>query len=85
VKNSNNKHCEQHMANDFTLHVNLFADKVRAMNQQRQTELKLSATDANNLLADITQLATTSARLSQQIMDKEQQDVQISMDGGSFK
>jgi hypothetical protein len=73
------------MANDFTLHVNLFSDRVRAMNQQRQTELKLTATEANNLLADITQLAAQSARLSQELLDATQQQVEISVNGGSFK
>ena len=44
----------------------------------------LSAIEANNLLADITQLAANSARLSQELLDSKEQDIQISVDGGKF-
>ena len=68
------------MDNNFTLHISTFTDRVRAMNQQRGQDLRLSAIEANNLLADITQLAANSARLSQELLDSKEQDIQISVD-----
>jgi hypothetical protein len=70
--------------NNFTLHINTFADRVRAMNQLKQNELKLTATEANNLLADITQLAMQNVSLVEKFEQAKSETVEIRMDGGSF-
>ena len=69
---------------NFTLHITTFADRVRAMNQMKQTELKLTATEANNLLADITQTYAMIVRLTEDLEQQKNQDIQISVDGGGF-
>jgi hypothetical protein len=69
---------------NFTLHITTFADRVRAMNQMKQTELKLTATEANNLLADITQTYAMIVRLNEDLEQQKNQDIQISVDGGRF-
>ena len=70
--------------NNFTLHITTFADRVRAMNQMKNNELKLTATEANNLLADITQLAMQNVSLVEKVEQVQSQTVEIRMDGGSF-
>jgi hypothetical protein len=70
--------------NNFTLHITTFADRVRAMNQMKNNELKLTATEANNLLADITQLAMQNISLIEKVDQVQAQTVEIRMDGGSF-
>jgi hypothetical protein len=70
--------------NNFTLHITTFADRVRAMNQLKQNELKLTATEANNLLADITQLAMQNVSLVEKNERAEAEPLEIRVDGGSF-
>jgi len=41
------------MENNLAYHVQMFNDRVRAMNQTHKTELRLTAVEANNLLSDI--------------------------------
>lgn len=67
-----------------TLHITGFNDRVRVMNQMKQQELRLTATDANNLQADITGMLAEIARLSI-LLDNSKEIVQIAMDGGGFK
>ena len=67
-----------------TLHITGFNDRIRAMNQMKQQELRLTATDANNLQADITGMLAEIARLSI-LLDNSKEIVQIAMDGGRFK
>lgn len=67
-----------------TLHITGFNDRIRVMNQMKQQELRLTATDANNLQADITGMLAEIARLSI-LLDNSKEIVQISMDGGGFK
>jgi hypothetical protein len=50
----------------------------------KQQEMRLTATDANNLQADITGMLAEIARLSI-LLDNSKEIVQISMDGGGFK
>ena len=54
------------------------------MNQMKQQEMRFTATDANNLQADITGMLAEIARLSI-LLDNSKEIVQISMDGGGFK
>ena len=70
--------------NNFTLHITAFADRVRAMNQMKNHEVKLTSTEANNLLADITQLAMQNVSLVEKVEQAQSQTVEIRMDGGSF-
>lgn len=69
---------------NFTLHINSFADRVRAMNQMRSPELRLTPTEANNLLADVTQLLTQVAAANQKRETDPDQVIEVRMDGGSF-
>lgn len=73
------------MDNNFTYHVGLFNDRVRAMNQSNRTEVRLTATEANNLLSDIVSLTTQIARLEAQNAPEQDTVVEVFMDGGSFK
>lgn len=69
---------------DFTLHINTFADRVRAMNQMRLQDLRLTPVEANNLLADITQLSIQVARSQAAADAAQEQTVSVEMNGGSF-
>ena len=67
----------------ISLHVRMFNDKVRIMNQTQSKQLILSAQEARNLhadiftiLAQITELATTTVA--------EPVGTQVGMDGGKF-
>lgn len=73
------------MDNNFTYHVTLFNDRVRAMNQSNRTEVRLTAVEANNLLSDIVALTAQIARLEAQNAPEQDNVVEVFMDGGSFK
>ena len=73
------------MENKFTLHISAFNDRVRAMNQLKQPELRLSATEANNLQADILAALAQVARLSAESTAKSGEVTEINLDGGGFK
>jgi hypothetical protein len=66
------------------MHIVSFNDRVRAMNQTRTADIRLSAVEANNLQADITNMLAEIARLSVQNSGNTEQIVQLSVDGGSF-
>jgi hypothetical protein len=66
------------------MHIVSFNDRVRAMNQTRTADIRLSAIEANNLQADITNMLAEIARLSVQNSGNTEQIVQLSVDGGSF-
>jgi hypothetical protein len=67
-----------------TINILAFNDRVRVMNQTRQQEIRMTATEANNLQADITAMLAEIARLSVLINVDNQQVVQVTMDGGKF-
>ncbi len=73
------------MENRYTLHVSAFNDKVRVMNQLRQNELRLTATEANNLMADITAILVQVAKLTEDTSTSQNEVTEILMDGGGFK
>jgi hypothetical protein len=73
------------MENRYTLHVSAFNDKVRVMNQLRQNELRLTAVEANNLLADVTAILVQVAKLTQDTSTSQNEITEITMDGGGFK
>lgn len=68
-----------------TIHITGFSDRVRALNQLKTPELRMSAQDANNLLSDITNMLAEIARLSVALNNQSNQSVQIEVDGGGFK
>ena len=68
----------------LSIHVRMFNDKVRVMNQTQSKQLILSAQEARNLHTDLFALLTHIAELS----DQPKPDLpvtQIGMDGGGFK
>jgi hypothetical protein len=65
---------------NFTFHIKMLNDKVRAMNQSNSKILTLNAQEARNLQAEIYDLMATIASLT-----KPEEVVSINMDGGSFK
>ena len=73
------------MTNTLTYHINLYNDRVRAMNQTNTTELRLTAVEANNLLSDITSVLAQVSHLQDQLENANNQVVQVVMDGGGFK
>ena len=69
----------------LSLHVRMFNDKVRVMNQTQSKQLTLSAIEARNLHADIFALLTHIAELSERPSEDTTVVTQISMNGGTFK
>jgi hypothetical protein len=70
--------------NKLSIHVRMFNDKVRVMNQTQSKQLMLSAQEARNLHNDIFTLLAQIAELN----DKPEPAPvvnQLGMDGGSFK
>lgn len=67
-----------------TMHITLFSDRVRALNQMRKDELRLTAVEANNLHADITTMLAEIARLNLVINNNSQQVIEVELDGGKF-
>lgn len=67
-----------------TLHIVNFCDRVRAINQLRNNELRLTAVEANNLHADITTMLAEIARLNLVLQNKNNDVIQVELDGGKF-
>jgi hypothetical protein len=67
-----------------TLHITTFSDKVRALNQLRNNELRMSAAEANNLHADITVMLAEIARLHLLQQNKTNEVIEVELDGGKF-
>ena len=73
------------MENNLTMHLKMFNDKVKLMNQSQSKQLILSAQEARNLHADLFDLLNYCATISQKLQEKRQDDVvSVGMDGGSF-
>lgn len=73
------------MEHNLSIHVRMFNDKVRAMNQTQKKELTLSAAEARNLHADIFDLLAHIAALSENTLESGPDVISINMDGGGFK
>jgi hypothetical protein len=69
----------------LSLHIRMFNDKVRVMNQTQSKQLILSAVEARNLHADLFALLTHIAELSDRPQEEPQAVTQLSMDGGTFR
>ena len=67
----------------LSLHVRMFNDKVRVMNQTQSKQLMLSAVEARNLHADIFALLSQITELSARPVEAPT-ITQIGMDGGKF-
>ncbi len=67
-----------------TLHITTFSDKVRALNQLRNNEMRMSAAEANNLHADITVMLAEIARLHLLLQNKPNEVIEVELDGGKF-
>jgi len=72
------------MDNNYTLHIKLFNDRVRAMNQSNSKLMTLNADEARSLHAEIYDLMTKVAELTRQ-QESGVTVTTISMDGGGFK
>jgi hypothetical protein len=73
------------MENKLTLHVSAFNDRVKAMNQLKNTELRMTSVDANNLLSDIFAVLAEVTRLQAKLSATDNEVVEVIMDGGGFK
>ena len=73
------------MDSNLSIHVRMFNDKVRALNQSGKKELILSAAEARNLHSDIFELLAHIAQISGDTGSGQGENVNIVMDGGGFK
>jgi hypothetical protein len=71
------------MDNNVSLHIKMFNDRVRAMNQSSGKILTLNAQEARSLHAEIYELMATIAGLVND--NTSTTDINVSMDGGKFK
>jgi hypothetical protein len=73
------------MESKLTLHLKMFNDKIKLMNQSQSKQLILSAQEARNLHADLFDLLNHCAILSQAIAERPVTEVvNVQMDGGGF-
>lgn len=72
------------MENNLTLHVKMFSDKVKLMNQTGKQNLSLTAQEARNLHSDIFDLLAYCTRLSKQTISDPNSTANVSMDGGKW-
>jgi hypothetical protein len=70
--------------NKLSIHVQMFNEKVRVMNQTQSKQLVLSAQEARNLHTDLFAILAQIAELSNQPAAAPVVN-QLGMDGGSFK
>lgn len=66
--------------NNLSLHLKMFNDKVRLMNQLNQKELVLSAQEARNLHSDVFEILNRPLQQEQQT----EQITSVKFDGGKF-
>ena len=67
------------------VHLRMFNDRVRAMNQLQKKDLTLTAAEARNLQAEIFELLTQVAELSKNPASNNADVITVNMDGGGFK
>ena len=70
---------------NVSVHLRMFNDRVRAMNQLQKKDLTLTAAEARNLQAEIFELLTQIAELSKNPASSNTDVISINMDGGGFK
>lgn len=74
------------MESNLTLHLKLFNDKVKVLNQSQSKQLTLTAQEARNIHADLFDLLNHCYTLSQKLNEKRQdiEVITVGMDGGKF-
>jgi hypothetical protein len=70
---------------NVSVHLRMFNDRVRAMNQLQKKDLTLTAAEARNLQAEIFELLTQIAELSSSPSTNNADIITVNMDGGGFK
>lgn len=70
---------------NLSIHVKMFNDKVKVMNQSGAKELSLNATDARNLHSDIFAILALVAELNAKLQVNSEEVIDVTMDGGGFK
>jgi hypothetical protein len=70
------------MEDRLSLHLKMFNDKIKILNQTNSKNLTLSATEARNLHAEVFNLLTKIAELS--AVDKQETPISADFDGGTF-
>jgi hypothetical protein len=73
------------MESNLTIHLKMFNDKVKLMNQSNSKQVTLSAQEARNIHADLFDLLNHCYTLSQKVHQERQESVvNVNMDGGSW-
>jgi hypothetical protein len=73
------------MANNISLHLKQFNDKVKVMNQSNSKQLILSAQEARDIQAELFELLNLCAVLAHKnASGNSDTDVTVKMDGGTF-
>ncbi len=72
------------MEPNLTIHIKMFNDKIKVMNQTNSKVMTLTAQEAKNLHADIYDLLTHCATLSRRLETDESGTISVQMDGGGF-
>lgn len=74
------------MDGNLSLHLKMFSDKVKVMNQSNAKTLTLTTQEARNLYADVFDLLNHCSTLSRRLEKSETstEAVSIQMDGGGF-
>ena len=73
------------MENNLSLHLKMFNDKVKVMNQSNSKQLILSAQEARDIQAELFEILNFCAVLTRKLSATGQSsDVTVNMDGGTF-
>lgn len=73
------------MENNLSLHLKMFNDKVKVMNQSNSKQLILSAQEARDIQAELFEILNFCAVLTRKLSSTGQSsDVTVNMDGGTF-
>jgi len=70
------------MEDRLSLHLKMFNDKVKLLNQTNSKSLTLTATEARNLHSEVFNLLTKIAELSN--IEKQDTPISADFDGGTF-
>ena len=73
------------MENNLSLHLKMFNDKVKVMNQSNSKQLILSAQEARDIQAELFEILNFCTVLTRKLSTTGQgSDVTVNMDGGTF-
>ena len=73
------------MENNLSLHLKMFNDKVKVMNQSNSKQLILSAQEARDIQAELFEILNFCTVLTRKLSTTGQDsDVTVNMDGGTF-